>query len=210
MAPHASVLASRIPGMGEPGGMPSMGSHRVGHDWRDLAAAAYRLREIRKMKAGGNGYDRWWDGWMASLTCWTWVWASSGSYWWTGKPGMLQSMESQSQTQLSDWTDTDIYIRTHTHTYTYISHFLYSSIDRHGHLGRLFSNLGNFLIVLYCIHEKNRSLNALLSNQFASSSLWELSRAKSRIDLKVSLSWYVKQPTSPMGKSLIVLQLSSK
>ena len=103
-----------------------------------------------------------------------------------------------------------IYIYTHTHTYTYISHFLYSSIDRHGHLGRLFSNLGNFLIVLYCIHEKNRSLNALLSNQFASSSLWELSRAKSRIDLKVSLSWYVKQPTSPMGKSLIVLQLSSK
>ena len=40
MATHSSVLAWRIPGMGEPGGLPSMGSHRVGHDWRDLAAAA--------------------------------------------------------------------------------------------------------------------------------------------------------------------------
>ena len=43
MATHSSVLALRIPGMGEPGGLPSMGSHRVGHDWSDLAAA----RQIR-------------------------------------------------------------------------------------------------------------------------------------------------------------------
>ena len=40
MATHSSVLAWRIPGTGEPGGLPSMGSHRVGHDWGDLAAAA--------------------------------------------------------------------------------------------------------------------------------------------------------------------------
>ena len=40
MATHSSVLAWRIPGMGEPGSLPSMGSHRVGHDWSDLAAAA--------------------------------------------------------------------------------------------------------------------------------------------------------------------------
>ena len=40
MAPHSSALAWRIPGTGEPGGLPSMGSHRVGHDWSDLAAAA--------------------------------------------------------------------------------------------------------------------------------------------------------------------------
>ena len=40
MATHSSVLSWRIPGMGEPGGLPSMGSHRVGHDWGDLAAAA--------------------------------------------------------------------------------------------------------------------------------------------------------------------------
>ena len=43
MATHSSVLAWRIPGMGEPGGLPSLGSHRVGHDWSDLAAAAAAL-----------------------------------------------------------------------------------------------------------------------------------------------------------------------
>ena len=41
MAAHSSVLVWRIPGMGEPGGLPSMGSHGVGYDWSDLAAAAY-------------------------------------------------------------------------------------------------------------------------------------------------------------------------
>ena len=40
MATHSSVLDWRIPGTGEPGGLPSMGSHRVGHDWSDLAGAA--------------------------------------------------------------------------------------------------------------------------------------------------------------------------
>ena len=48
-----------------------------------------------RLKAGGKGDNRGWDGWMESLTQWTWVWASSGSWWWTGKPGMLQSMGSQ-------------------------------------------------------------------------------------------------------------------
>ena len=43
MATHASVLAWRIPGIGEPGGLPSMGTHRVGYDWSDLAAAAARI-----------------------------------------------------------------------------------------------------------------------------------------------------------------------
>ena len=48
-----------------------------------------------RLKAGGEGEDRGWDGWMASLTQRTWTWASSGSWWWTGKPGVLQSMGSQ-------------------------------------------------------------------------------------------------------------------
>ena len=43
----------------------------------------------------GEGHDRGWDGWMASLTQWTWVWVNSGSWWWTGRPGVLQSMGSQ-------------------------------------------------------------------------------------------------------------------
>ena len=47
MATHSSVLAWRIPGMVGPGGLPSMGSHRVGHDWSDLAAAA--VKEVEKL-----------------------------------------------------------------------------------------------------------------------------------------------------------------
>ena len=48
-----------------------------------------------RLKAGGEGNDRGWDGWMASLTQWTWVWVNSGSWWWTGRPGVLQSMGLQ-------------------------------------------------------------------------------------------------------------------
>ena len=44
--------------------------------------------------AGGEGDDRGWDGWMASLTRWTWVWVNSGSWWWTGRPGVLGFMGS--------------------------------------------------------------------------------------------------------------------
>ena len=47
------------------------------------------------LHAGRERDDRGWDGWMASLTQWTWAWASSGSWWWTGKPGVLQSMGLQ-------------------------------------------------------------------------------------------------------------------
>ena len=48
-----------------------------------------------KLRAGGEGGGRGWDGWMASPTGWTWVWANSGTYWRTGKPGVLQSVGSQ-------------------------------------------------------------------------------------------------------------------
>ena len=58
--------------------------------------------------AGGEGDDRGWDGWMASLTRWTWVWVNSGSWWWTGRPGVLQFMGSQRVghdwvTELTEW-----------------------------------------------------------------------------------------------------------
>ena len=65
-----------------------------------------------RLKAGGEGDDRW-DGWITSPTWWMSVWASSGSWWWTGKSGVLQSIRSQSQTRLSNWTElnwTDTYI----------------------------------------------------------------------------------------------------
>ena len=45
--------------------------------------------------AGGEGDDRGWDGWMASLTRWMWVWVNSRSWWWTGRPGVLRFMGLQ-------------------------------------------------------------------------------------------------------------------
>ena len=54
-----------------------------------------------RLKAGGEGDDRGWDGWMAPPTQWTWVWINSRNWWWTGRPGVLQSMESQRVVQ--DW-----------------------------------------------------------------------------------------------------------
>ena len=50
---------------------------------------------LERLKWGGEGYDQGWDGWMASPTQWTWVWVNSGSWWWTGRPGLLQSVGFQ-------------------------------------------------------------------------------------------------------------------
>ena len=83
--------------------------------------------------AGGEGDDRGWDGWMASLTRWTWVWVNSGSWWWTGRPGMLQFMGSQRVKH--DWVIELNWVITtvqqsdsmiHTHTYTFF--FIFFSI----------------------------------------------------------------------------------
>ena len=64
-------------------------------DWTELNWCWERLT------AAGEGDDRGWDGWMAWPTQWTWVWVNSGSWWWTGRPGVLQSMGSQRVRQ--DW-----------------------------------------------------------------------------------------------------------
>ena len=62
----------------------------------------WRTDSLERWKAGGEGDSRGWDGWMVSPTQWTWVWESSGSWCWTGKPGVLQSMGLQNLTRLSD------------------------------------------------------------------------------------------------------------
>ena len=148
MATHSSILAWRIPGPVEPGGLPSMGSHGVGPDWSNLAEqqqgwalkhwcfwtvvlektleSPLDCKEIQPVHPkgdqssvftgrtdaeaetpvlwpppakswliGGEGDDRGWDGWMAKLTLWTWIWVTFGSWWWTGRPGVLRFMASQ-------------------------------------------------------------------------------------------------------------------
>ena len=63
----------------------------VGEDsWESL-----RLQGDPTSESGGERDDRGWDGWMASLTQWTCIWVSSRSWWWTGRPGVLQFMGSQ-------------------------------------------------------------------------------------------------------------------
>ena len=77
-----------------------------------------------RLKAGGEGDDRGWDGWMASPTQWTWVWANSGSWWWTGRPGVLRFMGSQRVGH--DWVP-ELNTHTHTHTHTHTQGFLSKS-----------------------------------------------------------------------------------
>ena len=71
-----------------------------------------------RLRAGGEGDDRGWDGCMASLTQWTWVWMDSGSWWWTGRPGVLWFMGSQRighdwVTELN-WLKTNLFLRGNT------------------------------------------------------------------------------------------------
>ena len=63
--------------------------------WCEELTHLKRLWCWERLRAGGEGDDRGWDGWMASLTQKTWVWVDSGSWWWTGRPGVLWFMGSQ-------------------------------------------------------------------------------------------------------------------
>ena len=85
---------------------------------------------LGKTEGGGEGDDRGWDGWMASPTQWTWVWASSRRWWRTGKPGALQSMGSQSWTRLSNWTtkhlDCFAVVKKNSVSYHYIYSLLFA------------------------------------------------------------------------------------
>ena len=85
------------------------------HSWAGLQPVWYlwlQYRQVKmrgpwcweRLKAKGEGSSRGWDGWIASLTQWTRIWADSDWWWRTEEPGVLQSMGSQSQTGLSDWT----------------------------------------------------------------------------------------------------------
>ena len=60
--------------------------------WKDNSLE--KVLMLERLKAGERD-DRGWGSWIAPLTRWTWVWVNSGSWWWTGRPGMLQSMGSQ-------------------------------------------------------------------------------------------------------------------
>ena len=92
---NQSMLKEISPGCSLEGLMLKLKRQYFGHlMWR---ADFYWKRPWcwERLKAGVEGDDRGWDDWIASLTQWTWVWVNSGSWWWTRRPGVLQSMGSQ-------------------------------------------------------------------------------------------------------------------
>ena len=91
---NQSILKEISPGISLEGMMLKLNSNTLA-TWCEDLTHLKRLWCWGKLRAGGEGDNRGWDGWMTSLTQRTWVWINSGSWWWTRSPSMLQSMESQ-------------------------------------------------------------------------------------------------------------------
>ena len=91
---NQSILKEISPGCSLEGMMLKLKLQYFGHlMWR--VDSLEKTLMLEGLGAGGKGDNRGWDGWMASLTQWTWIWVNSGSWWWTGRPGVLQFMGSQ-------------------------------------------------------------------------------------------------------------------
>ena len=117
--------------------------------------------------AGGEGDDRGRDGWMVSLTRWTWVWVNSGSLWWTGRPGVLRFMGSQRVGH--DWaTDLIWYIYMITNkdllysTGNNAQYFAITYKEKERIWKRIYmythTHLNNFAVYLQLIHYKSTIL----------------------------------------------------
>ena len=91
---NQSILKEIIPGCSLEGLMLKLKLQSFGHLMQraDSFEKALMLGKIERRRRRGRHR---WDGWMSSLTQWTWVWVNSGCWWWTGKPGLLQSTASQ-------------------------------------------------------------------------------------------------------------------
>ena len=91
---NQSILKEINPGISLEGLMLKLKLQYFGHlMW--IIDSLEKLWRWEGLGSGGEGDDRGWDGWMASLTRWMWVWVNSRSWWWTGRPGVLWFMGSQ-------------------------------------------------------------------------------------------------------------------
>ena len=104
---NQSILKEISPGCSLEGLMLRLKLQYFGH-LMPRADSFVKTLMLERWKAGGDGDDRGWDGWMASPTQWRWVWASSGRRWKTGKPGVLYVVHgvAMNQTRLNDWATT--------------------------------------------------------------------------------------------------------
>ena len=91
---NQSILKEISPGISLEGLMLKLKLQYFGHLMGRVDSLEKTLM-LGGIGAGEEGDDRGWDGWMASLTQWTWVWVNSGSWWWTGRPGVLRFMGLQ-------------------------------------------------------------------------------------------------------------------
>ena len=85
---NQSIWKEISPGCSLEGLMLRLKLQYFGHLMRRVDSLEKTLM-LEGLGAGGEGDDRGWDGWMASSMWWTWVWVNSGSWWWTGRPGVL-------------------------------------------------------------------------------------------------------------------------
>ena len=91
---NQSILKEISPGYSLEGLMLKLNSNRFA-TWCQKLTHLKRPCCWKRLNVGGEGDESGWNGWMASLTQCTWVWVNSGSWWWTGRPGVLQSMRLQ-------------------------------------------------------------------------------------------------------------------
>ena len=91
---NQSILKEISPGCALEELMLKLKLQYFGHQMRKADSTEKTLM-LGKIEGRRKGDDRGWDGWMASPTQWTWVWVDSGSWWWTGRPGVLWLMGSQ-------------------------------------------------------------------------------------------------------------------
>ena len=108
---NQSILKEISPGISLEGLMLKLKLQNFGNLWEDLTHWK-RLWCWEGLWAGGEGDDQGWDGWMESLTRWTWVWVNSGSWWWTGRPGVLRFMGSRKvgHAEQLNWTEPWIWV----------------------------------------------------------------------------------------------------
>ena len=102
---NQSILKEIYPGISLEGMMLKLKLQYFDHLMRRVDSLEKTLM-LGGIGAGGEVDARGWDGWMASLTRWMWVWLNSGSWWWTGRPGVLRFIGfEKSRTWLSNWTE---------------------------------------------------------------------------------------------------------
>ena len=101
---NQSILKEISPGCSLEGLMLKLKPQYFGPDAKNWLI--WKNHDWERLKVGGKEEDRGWDGWMASSTQWAWVWVNSGSWWWTGRPGIAAVHGvAKSWTWLSDWTE---------------------------------------------------------------------------------------------------------